>query len=84
MAMNAVIIEHVQVSKLPKSWQKLLTTSKESRVTVRIEAEAETSGKVPFAQGLAAIRRRIGYQGPAVSIPAMNKAILLEAKRRNP
>ena len=81
--MNAVVIEHVQVSKLPKSWQKLLATSKESRVTVRIEAEAEAPGKTPLAQGLAAIRRRIGYQGPVVSIKAMNKAIVMEAKRRH-
>ena len=39
--------------------------------------------KTPLAQGLAAIRQRIAYQGPAVSIEDMNAAVLSEAFRRH-
>lgn len=42
------------------------------------------SRKTPLAQGLASIRQRIAYQGPAVSIEDMNAAVLREASRRNP
>jgi AbrB family looped-hinge helix DNA binding protein len=42
------------------------------------------SQKTPLAQGLASIRQRIAHQGPAVSIEAMNAAVLSEAARRNP
>jgi hypothetical protein len=34
-------------------------------------------------QGLAAIRQRIAYQGPAVSIEDMNAAVLSEAARKH-
>lgn len=39
--------------------------------------------KTPLVQGLAAIRQRIAYTGPVVSIEDMNAAVLLEAARRN-
>ena len=44
----------------------------------------ETSQKTPLVQGLAAIRQRIAYQGPAVSIEEMNAAVLSEAARKHP
>jgi AbrB family looped-hinge helix DNA binding protein len=44
----------------------------------------ETNQKTPLAQGLAAIRQRIAYQGPAVSIEDMNAAVLSEAVRKHP
>lgn len=34
-------------------------------------------------QGLAAIRSRLDYKGPAVSVEDMNAAVLQEAQRRN-
>jgi hypothetical protein len=34
-------------------------------------------------QGLAAIRSRLDYKGPAVSLEDMNAALLQEAKTRN-
>lgn len=42
------------------------------------------SQKTPLTQGLASIRKRIAYQGPAVSIEDMNAAVLREATQRNP
>ena len=44
----------------------------------------EMSQKTPLVQGLAAIRQRIAYQGPAVSIEDMNAAVLSEAARKHP
>lgn len=38
--------------------------------------------KVSLAGGLAAIRTRIGYSGPAVSLAEMDAAVLGEAARR--
>ena len=35
--------------------------------------------KVALASGLAAIRRRVGYRGPAVSLADMDAAVLREA-----
>ncbi len=40
--------------------------------------------KTPLTQGLASIRQRIAYAGPAVSIEYMNAAVLSEAARRPP
>ena len=42
--MSAVIIEHVKVSDLPETWRAKLPTPAAARVTVRIEAEANTAG----------------------------------------
>lgn len=42
------------------------------------------SAKPSIAQAIAAIRARIGYKGPAISIDEMNAAVLREAKRRHP
>ncbi len=40
--------------------------------------------KVPFAEGLAAIRKRLAYKGAAASIEDMHAAVLREAALRNP
>jgi|GEM_PF-503417 len=37
--MNAIVIEHVKVSELPKAWREKLSADINTRVTVRIEAE---------------------------------------------
>lgn len=39
--------------------------------------------KLPLAEGLAAIRKRIAYKGAAVSVDDMHAAVLSEAARRN-
>ena len=39
--------------------------------------------KLPLAEGLAAIRKRIGYKGAAVSVDDMHTAVLREAALRN-
>lgn len=39
--MAPIIIEHVKVGDLPESWRGRLAASLQSRVTVRIEPEAE-------------------------------------------
>lgn len=41
--MNAVVIEHVKVSELPKDWQTRLHAPANARVTIRIEEEAESA-----------------------------------------
>lgn len=40
--MNAIVIEHVKVSELPKAWRTRLQAAADARVTVRIEEEAES------------------------------------------
>ena len=40
--MNAVVIEHVNVSELPEHWRARLHAAANARVTVRIEEEAES------------------------------------------
>lgn len=45
---------------------------------------AAPTQKVALASGLAAIRQRIGYRGPAVSLAQMDAAVLREAARRAP
>ncbi|MEN9629947.1 MAG: hypothetical protein RJA10_3175 [Pseudomonadota bacterium] len=45
---------------------------------------AATLPKQPLHEGLAAIRRRVGYTGPVVSIEAMDAAVLREAATRFP
>jgi hypothetical protein len=40
--MNAVVIEHVKVSELPEDWRARLHAKSDTRVTVRIEEEAES------------------------------------------
>jgi len=42
--MDAIVIEHVQVSELPEAWRAKLGAARETHVTVRIEAETETPG----------------------------------------
>jgi diaminopimelate decarboxylase len=49
--MDAIVIEHVKVSELPESWRAKLGAAREARVTVRIEAETETSGAQAPKQG---------------------------------
>jgi AbrB family looped-hinge helix DNA binding protein len=44
---------------------------------------ASVEPKTPLQEGLLAIRQRIGYTGPPVSIEAMNEAVLAEAARRH-
>jgi hypothetical protein len=39
--MNAVVIEQVKVSELPEDWRARLQAKSDTRVTVRIEEEAE-------------------------------------------
>lgn len=41
-----------------------------------------TNEEVPLAEGLAAIRKHIAYQGAAVSVDDMHTAILREAARK--
>ncbi len=40
--------------------------------------------KVALASGLAAIRRRVGYRGPSMSLAEMDAAVLREAALRAP
>ena len=39
--MNTVVIEHVSLNELPAAWRAQLRVAKNTRVTVRIEAESE-------------------------------------------
>ena len=39
--MNAVVIEHVALNELPAAWRARLLIAPDTRVTVRIEEEAE-------------------------------------------
>jgi len=41
--MDAIVIEHVQVSELPEAWRAKLGAAREARVTVRIETETGSS-----------------------------------------
>ena len=50
--MNAIVIEHVKVSDLPEAWRERLSGGTETRVTVRIEAEAVPAEK-PAADAFA-------------------------------
>ncbi|MEO7851361.1 MAG: AbrB/MazE/SpoVT family DNA-binding domain-containing protein [Rubrivivax sp.] len=43
---------------------------------------ADPTAKVGLASGLAAIRRRLGYSGPALSVTEMDAAVLREAQMR--
>ncbi len=45
---------------------------------------AAPAPKAALAVGLAAIRRRVAYEGPAVSLAEMDAAVLQEAARRDP
>ena len=45
---------------------------------------AVPTAKVALDSGLAAIRRRVGYRGPAVSVSEMDAAVLREAARHEP
>ena len=45
---------------------------------------AVPADKVGLTGGLAAIRRRVAYRGPAVSIADMDAAVLREASKRAP
>ena len=63
--MSAVIIEHVNVSDLPETWRAKLPKPAAAQVTVRIEAEANTSGS-GWPAGLFA-RISGGWSGPALT-----------------
>lgn len=39
--MNAIVIEHVALNELPAAWRERLVIAPNTRVTVRIEEEAE-------------------------------------------
>jgi len=39
--MNAIVIEHVTLNELPAAWRNRLHIAPDTRVTVRIEEEAE-------------------------------------------
>lgn len=39
--------------------------------------------RTPLHEGLAAIRQRVGYRGPVVTLEEMDTAVLREAARRN-
>lgn len=39
--MNAIVIEHVKAGDLPEDWRERLHAKSDTRVTVRIEEEAE-------------------------------------------
>ncbi len=41
--MTEIVIEHVKVSELPKSWRAQITATEDARVTVRIEPEFAAS-----------------------------------------
>jgi AbrB family looped-hinge helix DNA binding protein len=43
-----------------------------------------TGPKVPLEPGLAAIRKLVGYRGPARSLADMDAAVLREAAKRKP
>jgi len=45
---------------------------------------AAPKAKVSLASGLAAIRRRVAYRGPALSLADMDAAVLREAALREP
>jgi AbrB family looped-hinge helix DNA binding protein len=45
---------------------------------------AAPAKKIALASGLAAIRDRLNYRGPALSIAEMDAAVLREAARREP
>lgn len=71
---------------------KALREARHWRAGTRLQVQETSEGlllkpiandeKVPLAEGLAAIRKDIAYQGPAVSIDDMNAAILREAARK--
>ena len=42
--MNAIVIEHVKVEDLPEDWRARLHAKNDTRVTVRIEEEAQQTG----------------------------------------
>ncbi len=71
---------------------KALREARHWRAGTRLQIQETSNGlllqpvakdeKVPLAQGLAAIRSHLAYQGAAVSIEDMNAAILREAARK--
>ncbi len=73
---------------------KALRDARHWHAGMRLEVQETSEGlllkpvvayqKTPLAQGLAAIRQRIAYQGPTVSIDDMNAAVLSEAARKHP
>jgi hypothetical protein len=45
---NAIVIEHVQVSELPEAWRTQLHAAGDVRVTVRIEEEPAADKRPAF------------------------------------
>ena len=72
---------------------KALRDARHWRAGTRLQVQETSEGlllkpiagneqEVPLAEGLAAIRKHIAYQGAAVSVDAMHAAILQEAARK--
>ncbi len=71
---------------------KALREARHWRAGTRLQVQETSEGlllkpvasdeKMPLAEGLAAIRKQIAYEGTAVSIEDMNAAILREAARK--
>lgn len=47
--MNTVVIEHVALNELPAAWRDRLPVAPNTRVTVRIEEEAEQTAQSALA-----------------------------------
>ena len=73
---------------IPKALREALHWHAGTRLEVKDTADGllltpvPPQQKAPLPQGLAAIRRRIGYSGPIRSVEDMADAILKEAQRR--
>jgi AbrB family looped-hinge helix DNA binding protein len=74
---------------IPKSLREAQRWHAGTRLEIQHTAEGillrpvTKTAKVPLATGLEAIRARIAYKGPAVSVEEMHDAVEQEAKRRN-
>jgi AbrB family looped-hinge helix DNA binding protein len=72
---------------LPKALRTKYGWAPGTRLEVRETAEGVLLTPVgqgpgrPLAEGLAQLRERINYQGPVVSLEAMDAAVLIEAAR---
>ena len=75
---------------IPKALRVALRWGPGTQLEVRDTAEgvllrpAPAADKLALADGLAAIRKRIAYRGPVVSLAKMQAAVLAEAARREP
>ena len=75
---------------IPKSVRDERRWAAGTRLEVRDTPEGvlltrlSTGTKTPLGPGLAAIRERVAYRGPARTVEEMNAAVLREAARRKP